>query len=175
MAFDVKSIGSAMKSLLAATAMCIVACGPEMGTIMEPDIHDSNLPVTLQTWVRTDAGSSELSEFRIGPESARQFIEMLAQSSAHTRISEMPADPMGHFYVGETEYAWHGNAVIRGEGRHERLWHGPYLQNLINALSRDGYEVRTRDAVQTILDELEAAPGRAGVKVEGPGVYPGGG
>lgn len=98
---------------------------------------------------------------------------MLTNQPAHSEISQMPALPMGAFRVADAEYLWHGNGVIRGTGREERLWHGPYLQRLIAAVMREPH--RNRESVQRILDALECDSTVASTPVDGAGAYPGGG
>lgn len=170
-----KLLGKAKSYLLVVSIACLVACEPEIDAKLEPDVHASNLPVKLKTWVKSDGSSSIMVEFSLGPKSGNHFITLLSEVPVHTSISEMPADPIGYFYVGETEYIWHGNAVIRGEGKYERLWHGRYLQSLINAIYRGGFEDPTEETLREILSELEQNPPMVDVQLEGPGAYPGGG
>lgn len=113
-----------------------------------------------------------LEPFQLGPRSSQLFLKMLTNVPIHTEISQMPAAPMGKFTVGGTNYLWHGNGVIRGTGREERLWHGPYLQRLIIEVMQK--PSASREAIQGILDGLENDRGVADTAVDGPGAYPGG-
>jgi hypothetical protein len=110
--------------------------------------------------------------FQLGPRSAQLFLDMLTNQPVHSEISQMDAAPMGTFIVGGTEYLWHGNGVIRGKGRDERLWSGSYLQRLIVDVMRQDHS--TREAVQRILDTLEQDSTIASTPLQGPGQYPGG-
>ena len=71
------------------------------------------------------------------------------------------------------DYLWHGNAVIRGSGSDERLWHGPFLQRLLQTIMDE--KPKGREAFQKILDTLEKDPTVPNAKLNGPGAYPGGG
>ena len=84
----------------------------------------------------------------------------------------MPAAPYGVFSVAGVDYLWHGNGVIRGEGRSERLWHGPFLQRLVREFHKHGGI--DADVVRKILESLENDPSIASAPMEGPGAYPGG-
>ena len=110
--------------------------------------------------------------FQLGPKSSQLFLDMLTNQPVCSQITQMPAASMGKFRIGPVQYLWHGNAVIRGAGREERLWHGPYLQRLIVEVMRK--EPRNRDSMQRILDTLEQDPTIASTPLEGPGKYPGG-
>src|SRR5690348_6704487 len=110
--------------------------------------------------------------FQLGPRSSQLFLDMLTNQPVHSEISQMPALPMGTFTVGGTKYLWHGNGVIRGKGREERLWHGPYLQRLIILVMHE--EHGSRESVQRILDTLEQDSTVASTPLQGPGQYPGG-
>ena len=110
--------------------------------------------------------------FILGPKSSQLFLDMLTNQPVHSEIGQMPATPLGEFTVGTNKYLWHGNAVIRGEGRKERLWYGPYLQKLVNEVlpifSGD------RDPIQHVLEALEQDSSVASTPLQGPGQYPGG-
>ena len=136
---------------------------------MRPDRHPAGAVVSLEMWT-----SSSGEVFQLGARSSAHFLTMLQQTPIHTQISQMPAAPLGSFIVGNSEYYWHGNAVIRGKGRSEKLWHGTYLQGLINEMRQAGIGTHDRPAIQTILDKLESDPHLESVVVEGPGAYPGG-
>lgn len=85
----------------------------------------------------------------------------------------MPARPMGSFTVADVVYLWHGNGVIRGMDRKERLWHGPFLQRLIMEVMRQE-GLKSRDSLQHILDTLEKDATVANTPLQGPGQYPNG-
>ena len=110
--------------------------------------------------------------FQLGPRSSQLFLDILTNQPVHSEISQMPALPMGAFTAGGTEYLWHGNGVIRGQGRSERLWYGPYLQRLIIEVMREKHG--SRESVQRILDALEQDSTVASTPLQGPGQYPGG-
>ncbi len=113
-----------------------------------------------------------MEQFQLGPKSAQLFLDMLTNQPVRSEVSQMPALPMGTFTVGTATYLWHGNGVIRDQGRDERLWHGPYLQKLINEVM--GHKMDSRTAVQRILDALEQDSTVANTPLQGPGQYPGG-
>jgi hypothetical protein len=110
--------------------------------------------------------------FQLGPRSSQMLVDMLTNVPVQTEISEMPALPIGTFTIGSTDYLWHGNGVIRGTGRHERLWHGAYLQRLITEVMRQKPD--SRESLQYILDALEQDGTVASTPLQGPGQYPGG-
>jgi hypothetical protein len=134
---------------------------------MQPDVHPPGTKVAL---IMRDVSPDSI---QLGPRSAQLFLDMLARTSVHTRISSMPAAPMGTFTVGDANYLWHGNAVIRGTGAEERLWHGPFTQRLISDLMGSPHD--TRESVIAVLDAIEGDPAVADTPVQGPGAYPGGG
>ena len=140
----------------------LAACSPTP----KPDHYPSGMKVSFRMRVSPEP-------FSLGPRSAQLFLDMLTNQPVHTEIGQMPALPMGTFMVGGTEYLWHGNGVIRGRGREERLWRGPYLQRLITAVMREDHG--SRESVQHVLDGLEQDPTVATTPLEGPGAYPGGG
>jgi hypothetical protein len=131
----------------------------------KPDHYPVGTKVTLAMRVSPEP-------FQLGPRSSQLFLDMLTNQPVHSEISQMPASPMGKFTVGSTEYLWHGNGVIHGKGRSERLWHGPYLQRLITEVMRE--EHGSRESVQRILDALEQDGTVASTPLQGPGQYPGG-
>ncbi len=150
-------------------ALNIVSCrpAPEPGQpFSEPDVYAEGTRVTLTVRFPT-------SKHELGPRSSQLFLEMLKEQPIHTEISQMPAAPLGIFTVEGVDYLWHGNAVIRGHDREERLWHGPFLQRLIIAKTEE--QPFGQDAMQKLLDELENDPTVAETPLEGPGAYPGGG
>ena len=137
------------------------------GTPMQPDVYPPGTKVSLvMRFVSPDS-------IQLGPRSAQLFLDMLARPSVHTRISSMPAAPMGTFTVGDENYLWHGNAVIRGTGDDERLWHGPFTQRLISEFM--GSVHNTRESVLAVLNAIESDPAVADTPVQGPGAYPRGG
>ena len=132
----------------------------------KPDRYPVGTKVTLtMRMVSPDA-------FQLGPRSSQLFLDMLTNQPVHSEISQMHALPMGTFTAGGTEYLWHGNGVIHGKGRSERLWHGPYLQRLITEVMRE--EHGSRESVQRILGTLEQDSTVASTALQGPGQYPGG-
>ena len=131
-----------------------------------PDFYPSGTPVTLTvSYCFNDP-------IQLGPRSSKLFLDMLSTRPTHSQISQMMALPTGKFKVAGVEYLWHGNGVIRGKGRSERLWHGPYLQRLIAAVMRE--DRHTRESIQRILDTLEYEPSVASTPLDGPGAYPDG-
>jgi hypothetical protein len=147
-------------------AVSLPACSPSP----RPDHYP---PATAVTFEMTHAMTRELIQIQLGPKSARLFLDMLAQQPVHSEISQMPALPYGKFTVEGAEYFWHGNGVIRGRGRSERLWYGPYLQRLIVDVMRVPIPVERKDSIQRIFDALEQDPTVANTPLQGPGQYPG--
>jgi hypothetical protein len=145
-------------------AVALVACSPSP----RPDHYPTGTAVKLKLY-----GTREPIQLHLGPKSAQLFLDMLARQPVHSEISQMPAAPYGKFSVQSAEYFWHGNAVIRGRGRSERLWYGPYLQRLIIDVMRLSYPPR-RDSIQGVLDSLERDPTVVNTPLQGPGQYPGG-
>jgi hypothetical protein len=133
---------------------------------MAPDQYPAGTPVSLTMRMVSP------EPFQLGPKSSQLFLNMLTNQPVHSEISQMPAAPMGTFMVAGTHYLWHGNGVIRGTGRHERLWYGPYVQRLIIEIMHR--EHSTRESVQHILDALEQDGTVATTSLQGPGQYPGG-
>lgn len=134
---------------------------------MEPDIYPAGT-VVLFEW---DLAEGE--PIPLGPNSTKMFLDMLAQPSVHSHISSMTAAPIAYFHIGYTVYAMHGNAVTRGRGPEERLWHGPFLQRLITDAMNQSDD--SRAALVKVLNTIEQDPDVAKTSLEGPGAYPGGG
>jgi hypothetical protein len=112
-------------------------------------------------------------QYQLGPRSSQLFLDMLTNQPVHSEIGQMPARPVGRFTVADVDYLWHGNGVIRGKDRDERLWHGPFLQRLIIEVMRlEG--LKSRDSLQHILDALEKDATVESTPLQGPGQYPNG-
>jgi hypothetical protein len=163
-----------MKILRCLLAACVL---PACSTPERPDAYLSRKPFNPDTGpaatVRFDVFSSRTGNgpFVLGPRSSKLFMAMLEQPPVSSHISSMPAAPMGVFTVAGTEYLWHGNAVIHGTGRDERLWHGPFLQRLISDVAAEGYSPKD---YQALLDNIEIDPNTSRTPTGGPGAYPGG-
>lgn len=115
----------------------------------------------------------QMEALQLGPNATQLFLKMLKTKPVHSQISQMTAAPMGIFTIGDKEYQWHGNGVTLGGGREERLWSGPYLQRLINAVMKG--PCNTPEDMALILSILEADLQLGNTPMEGPGAYPGGG
>lgn len=148
-----------------ALAISLPGCGDDSPRELVPDTYPVGTRVTLKY---------RSGEFVLGPKSAQLFLEMLANTPIRSQISMMPAAPWGEFAVDGNRYYWHGNAVIRGKGERERLWHGPLLQRLIYSTSGRSSSLDSGE-MQSILDKLENDPTVRNTPLEGPGAYPGGG
>jgi len=150
-------------SVIVSVTLLLTACSHNL----KPDNYPSGTKVTLRM-------EDILTEpFQLGPRSSQLVLDMLTNQPIHSNISQATALPMGTFTVGDTQYLWHGNAVIRGKGRNERLWHGPYLQRLIADVVRE--HPRDHLSLQRILDKLESDSTVATTALAGPGAYPGAG
>src|SRR5436190_14512243 len=143
-------------------AVILTACRPAAS----PDYYAPGTRVTLTM------STISPEPFQLGPRSSQIFLDMLTNQPVHREISQMPASPMGTFNVGRAAYLWHGNGVIRGEGRDERLWHGSYVQRLIVEVMREKHN--SRESVQSMLEALEQDSAVASTPLQGPGQYPGG-
>ena len=146
--------------LALALSVIVCSCAPS------PDIYPAGTTVTLTI--------REISPtpFQLGPRSSKLFLDMLTNQPVHSQISQMPAYPLGRFTVGSNLYLWHGNGVIRGKDRHERLWHGAFVQRLVR--ERMSWGTNAPEEMLKILDKLEADPSVADTRIDGPGQYPGG-
>jgi hypothetical protein len=87
---------------------------------------------------------------------AHQPAQRAIKQWPDTPMEQLPGPPMGKFTVAGRDYLWRGDEVIRGRGRTERVWRGPYLQRLITEIMRQDH--RSRESVQRILDTLEQRP-----------------
>ncbi|MCP5522983.1 MAG: hypothetical protein H7A46_15710 [Verrucomicrobiales bacterium] len=148
-------------------AVVLAVCSPTP----RPDHYP---PGTRVTFEMTRVMADEPIRIQLGPRSSQLFLDMLARPPVHSEVSRMPALPYGRFTVGEAEYLWHGNAVIRGKGRDERLWYGPFLQRLIQDVKPVPVPVERKEIIQSIFDALEQDPTVADTPLQGPGQYPGG-
>ena len=110
---------------------------------------------------------------RLGPINSNRFATMLKTTPVHTRISEMPAAPLGAFTHEGRVYLWHGNAVIHGSGSDERCWSCPLLEYIVTDWAATGYSDQ-RATVTQALARLETVRGEIVIRTSGPGAFPGG-
>src|SRR4051794_22712903 len=126
--------------------LTLTGCSPAPA----PDLYPTGTAVTLKMRILSPESISN-EQFKLGPRSSQLFLDMLTNLPVHSEISRMPAAPYGRFSIGTVDYLWHGNAVIRGTGRAERLWHSPYLQRLIIEVTGKK-DLTNRQSVEHILD-----------------------
>lgn len=164
--------------LILLSVLCSTGCDTRKDALNYTSVPETTKPMPGDSYPSGTAVSLNVDDIPggpvvLGPRSSQLFLSMIAKDSVHSEISSMPAAPLGVFTASTAIYEWHGNAVIRGTGTQERLWHGPFTQRLIVDWTKS--DLKDRQSLLRILTAIEEDPNVANTPLEGPGAYPGGG